>query len=135
MAAPVMPELVPQPHGGAIHRGGKPGNAGNRVRRHVHKTAMRMVAERMEIIGHIADGTVVEWSEDAQGRRVPTLTSPKPGDRVRAVSLLWDIANSHKKVSLAQVKARLKAQVAVIRETLPPEQADQLLAALADVWR
>jgi hypothetical protein len=135
MAAPAMPELVRQPHGGAIHRGGKPGNAGNRVMRHLHKEAARMVASRMEIIGHIADGTVVEWSEDAQGRRVPTLTSPKPADRVRAVNLLWDIANSHKKVSLAQVKARLKAQVQAIRETLPPEQAEAVLAKLAEVWK
>jgi len=54
---------------------------------------------------------------------------------VRAVNLLWDIANSHKKVSLAQVKARLKAQVQAIRETLPPEQAEAVLAKLAEVWK
>lgn len=135
MTAPALPELIPQKHGGALYRGGVRGNAGNRVRSAIRSDAVRMVAERLPALGQIADGNVIEWTEDAQGNRVPTLASPTPGERTKAMSLLWDIANSHKKVSLQQVKARLKAQVAVIRETLPPEQADTLLAALADVWR
>jgi hypothetical protein len=135
MAAPILPEKIPQPHGGALLRGGVKGNAGNRMRRLVTKKAMHMVAERMPILGHIADGSVVEWSEDAQGHRTPTLTSPKPADRVKALQLLWEVANSDKKVSMAQVRARLQAQVVVIRQTLAPDVADRVLEKLADVWK
>ena len=130
-----MPPLTPQPHGGALYRGGVPGNRGNRIRKELTSTALAMVAERMPALGAIADGTVVEWREDGDGRRVPTLASPTPGERTKAMSLLWDIANSSKKVNMSEVRKRLVEQVAVIRRELPREDAQRVLAALGEVWK
>lgn len=130
-----MPPLVPQPHGGALYRGGVRGNKGGSLRKELTSAALSMVAERMPALGAIADGTVVEWSENADGQRVPTLTSPTPGERTKAMALLWDIANSAKKVSMSEVRKRLVQQVAVIRRELPREDAQRVLAALAEVWK
>lgn len=137
MPAPLTaetPPLVPQPHGGALYRGGVKGNRGNRLRKELTSAALHMVADRMPVLGSIADGVVVEWTE-VDGVRVPMLASPTPGERTKAMALLWDIANSAKKVNMGEVRKRLTQQVEVIRRTLPREQADALLQALAEVWK
>jgi len=54
--------------------------------------------------------------------------------RVKALEVLAKIAGDNT-VSMGEVKARLKRQVEVIRQTLPPEQANAVLDALAAVWR
>lgn len=129
------PELVRQAHGGALYKGGVKGNAGNRIRRRLQNQALHLVADRIPLLGHIADGSVVEWSEDEKGRRVPTLSSPTAGERTQAIKLLWEISNARRRISLPEVRKRLAAQVAVIREQLSPEQADILLNRLAEVWK
>lgn len=139
MTAPALdendrPVKVPQAHGGALYRGGVKGNRGNRLRKELTTAALHMVADRMPVLGSIADGVVVEWTE-VDGVRVPMLASPTPRERTQAMSLLWDIANSAKKVNMAEVRKRLTAQVEVIRRTLPREQADAVLVALAEVWK
>ncbi|BAH38863.1 MAG TPA: hypothetical protein DGD08_08570 [Gemmatimonas aurantiaca] len=125
------PPLVPQPHGGALYRGGRKGNRGNRMRAVVQKQAMHFVAERLPLLAHAADGVVVEFGEKGELK----LASPTQGERNAAMKLLWEIANSQRKISLTEVRKRLVAQVAAIRETLPPEQADLVLAKLAEVWK
>ena len=115
-------------------RRGNPGNKGGRLPRVIQRKALRMVAERMDLLGHIADGSMVAWSEDKKGRRVPTLTSPSAAERLKSMQLLHDIAMSGKKVAMLEVRKRLNAQIAVIRETLPPDQAESLLGALEQVW-
>jgi hypothetical protein len=129
------PQLIPQPHGGALYRGGVKGNAGNRLRGRVRRQALHLVAQRLPQLAHVADGVVIEWTEDALGQRVPVLTSPTPGERTAAMRLLWDVAQSGQSVNMPEVKKRVKQQVEVIRSTLPPDQAETLLHALGEIWR
>ena len=56
---PAMPPLVPGPHGGALYRGGVPGNRGGRRPANVVRAAMREAFdERVPLLAGIADGEV-----------------------------------------------------------------------------
>ena len=130
------PDLVPQPHGGALYRGGVRGNRGNRIRQHVRRQALNLVAQRLPVLASIADGVIVEFGETPTGERVLSLGSPSPAERTNAMRLLWEVASSgERQVALPEVKKRLRQQVEVIRATLAPEQADALLHALASIWK
>ena len=145
MTAPAQPlddkpDLVPQPHGGALYRRGVRGNRGNRLTEEVRKRALSIVATNMESLSAIAGGSMVKFFDDTDEETGETklglrLTSPSASERIAATKLAWDIAQSGKKVNLAEVKKRLTLQVAAIRELLPPEQADMVLAKLQEVWR
>lgn len=121
--------LEPQPHGGAL-RQGNPGNrGGGRLPNAIRRKARRMLATRLDIVGHIADGVSVEFDDGEQLKWV----SPRPADRLQALKLLadWGLGPA---VSVADVQERIAQQLQVIRsrETWTPEE---LIAALAPVWR
>ncbi len=60
--------------------------------------------------------------------------TPEPKDRLAAIKALADIGMGAS-VTMADVRERLRQQVDVIRQTLPTEQAEQLLDALKAVWK
>lgn len=130
------PDLVPQPHGGALYRGGVRGNRGNRIRQHVRRQALNLVAQRLPVLASIADGVIVEFGETPTGERALSLGSPSPAERTNAMRLLWEVGSSgEKQVALPEVRKRLRQQVEVIRATLAPAQADALLHALQGIWK
>lgn len=121
---------VPGKHGGRLLPGGKPGNrGGGRKPAAIRKKALKMLWERMDLIGHMADGAAVEFTEEGATK----LVSPKPGERLQALKLLKEMG-LQEAVSVAEIRDRLRRQLAVIREQETWTQAD-LIAALELVWK
>ncbi len=120
--------LVPQAHGGALKRGGTNANAGRKPSA-IRKKALRMLANRMGLIGHLADGVAVQFEEDGSTK----LVSPKPGERLQALKLLAELGMGEQ-VAVSEVKARMRAQVEVLRDELPPELFERITQRLGEVW-
>lgn len=121
--------MEPQAHGGALRRSGfKNPNAGRRPAL-IRKKALRALATRMPILEHIADGNAVQWQEDGSQK----LVSVKDSDRLTALALLAKLGMGEQ-VPVADVKARMRAQLAVIRSQAT-WSSDELMARLAEVWR
>ena len=131
--------LVPQPHGGAL-RMGNPGNRGGhgRPRSSIKAIAKKELRKRIGHLSAFADGVAVSLVEDDTDPTKPAQKlvthAVKVETRVKALEVLAKIAGDHT-VALSEVKGRLKRQVEMIRQTLPPEVADDLLHKLAEVWR
>ena len=119
---------MPGRNGGRLLRGGNhsPGRLPDRIKR----VAQKALLPRVRLLGHLADGVAVEFVEGGATQ----LISPTPGERIRAIEALHKIGMGSA-VNVANLRDRLRAQIRVIRETLPSEQADALLAALHEVWR
>lgn len=127
-SGPISGVMVPQPHGGALKRGGdhpRPGRRPSQIR----KQALKMLASRMPLIGHLADGVAVQFDEDGQTK----LVSPKPGERLQALKLLAELGMGEQ-VAVSEVKARMRAQVEVLREELPPELFERVAQRLTEIW-
>lgn len=123
----------PQPHGGALlsggaHGRGAKGRSGRRPQK-IRKASLALFAKNLPVLGHIAAGVTTEFVEN--GAQV--LVTPRPAERVSAMKLLADIGMGEK-VSVGEVKARLREQFRVLREILPPDKADLACKALIDVW-
>ncbi len=114
-----FPALVPQPHGGALYRGGVPGNRGGWKPPSALRARLRgSLDERVSVLEEIADDTTAA-----------------PGDRIRAVDVLAKYGlGAATELTVDQVRERLARTVALVRETLPPEQADPLLHRMQEVW-
>ena len=122
--------MVPQPHGGALARGGIPGNkGGGRRPDRIRRMAQRALLKRVPLLAHLADGVAVEFTDDGATR----LISPTPGERIRAMEALHKLASSPE-VNVALLRERLAAQVRVIRSRAQ-WTPDELLAELSPVWR
>lgn len=121
--------LEPQPHGGAL-RQGNPGNrGGGRLPNAIRRKARRMLATRLDIVGHIADGVTVQFDDGEQLKWV----SPRPAERLQALKLLadWGLGPP---VSVADVQERMAQQLLVIRSR-ETWTAEELITALRAVWR
>ncbi len=129
--------MVPQPHGGALQRGASNPGAG-RPRSSIKALAKKELRKRIGHLSAFADGVAVSLVEDDTDPTKPAQKlvthAVKVETRVKALEVLAKIAGDNT-VSMGEVKARLKRQVEVIRQTLPPEQANAVLDALAAVWR
>lgn len=125
---PSVGELVPQPHGGALKRGGPNRGAGRRPSV-VRKRAMAMFAKNLPILDFIARGVTTSFVEG--GAQV--LVTPKPSERVAAMKLLGEIGMGER-VSTSEIRERLRHQVVLIRGQDTWSTPD-LLAALAEVWK
>lgn len=121
---------MPGRNGGTLRNGGtNRGGTGRRPDR-IKRMAQRDLAATLPHLKHFANGVAVEYVED--GKLV--LISPTVGERIRAVEVMHKIGMGEQ-VAVSDVRARLKAQLRVIRDMMPPEQADQVCAALGEVWR
>ena len=122
--------MRPANNGGALLVGGKPGNkGGGRKPAAIRKKALRMLANRMHLIGSLADGVAVEFTDEGGTK----LVSPKPSERIQALKLLAELGLGEM-VSTSEVRDRMRRQLDVIR-TREHWTADELIAALTDVWR
>jgi hypothetical protein len=121
------PELVPQPHGGALLAGGVPGNRGNPASKGPPKSAIR------EKLAAIVNDHGVDYV-----RRV--LTGEEEGATIQNRLDAFEKAakfgvGALKSVDEDDIRARLKATVEIITAELPPDVAEALLAKVEVVWR
>ena len=128
--------LVPQPHGGALLPGGT--GKGGRPRSSLKSLAKKELRKRIGHLSAFADGVAVSLVEDDTDPTKPlqklVTHAVKVETRVKALEVLAKIAGDHT-IAVSEVKGRMRRQVEVIRSTLPPEVADDLLHKLAEVWR
>ena len=124
--------MVPQPHGGALKRGGTHERTGRRPDR-IKKLAQKLLEPRLRLLAHFADGVVVSQVEDDNGTPRHKLHSPTPAERTKAIEVLHKIGMGDT-VSVSDVRDRLKRQVALIRSQ-ENWTADELLVALGPVWK
>jgi hypothetical protein len=123
--------IVPQPHGGALQRGGSKGS-GRRPDR-IKKLAQKLLEPRLRLLAHFADGVVVSQVEDDDGNARHKLHSPTPAERTKALEVLHKIGMGET-VSVSDVRERLKRQVSLIRGQAQWD-TEELLATLAGVWK
>lgn len=120
-----------------MQRGASNPGAG-RPRSSIKALAKKELRKRIGHLSAFADGVAVSLVEDDTDPTKPAQKlvthAVKVETRVKALEVLAKIAGDNT-VSMGEVKARLKRQVEVIRQTLPPEQANAVLDALAAVWR
>lgn len=110
------PVLVPQPHGGALRRGGKPGNLGGRPANAIRRRLRGSFAQRLDTLKDIAD-------------------NGETGEKLKALDLMAKYGlGTVKELTVDDVRERVAKTVEVIREHLG-EQADALLVKLEPVWR
>jgi hypothetical protein len=122
--------MRPAKNGGALLVGGKPGNkGGGRKPAAIRKKALRMLAGRMHLIGSLADGVAIEFTENGDTK----LVSPKPSERIQALKLLAELGLGEM-VSTSEVRDRMRRQLDVIR-TREHWTADELIQALTEVWK
>ena len=116
---PAGPSLVPQPHGGALLTGGKPGNKGGtgRAPSVVRERCRGSFYERVHILEKIAD-----------------LPGVDPRDRVRALDVLGKYGLMTGRLDVEEVRARLARTVQTITELAEPDVAERLLTALDRIW-
>lgn len=114
----VVPTLVPRPDGkGALLSGGMPGNkGGGRPPSAIRATARNAFDEVLPLI------TKIVKAKDT-----------KDIDKIRGADVLGRYGMGHP-VSIDDVLSRWRQQIDVIREFLPPEQSEPLLAQLRPLW-
>lgn len=114
-----LPSLVPQPHGGALLSGGKPGHAPGtgRPASLIRKKLRGSFAQRIKTLEEIAD------------------TAENNNDRLKAIDLMGKYGlGTTKELTVDTVRERLQQTIDIIRQTLPAEDAKKLLDALEPVW-
>jgi hypothetical protein len=144
-------ELVPQPHGGALRRGGTnrggPGMPPSRIRQlaremFVTRGGVNMLGDMMQGVVELPIREVCPKCsyEPTHEERLQALKDRvKPSDRIRAADVLQKIGMSTA-VSVDDVRARLIEQVRSMRAWakeagLTSPQVEQLLDELDSVWR
>lgn len=121
--------VMPGRNGGTLKRGGSHHNSGRKPAA-IRKKALRMLADRLELVGHLADGVAVEFEEGGAVK----LVSPKPGERLQALKLLAELGMGQQ-VGVGEVRSRLAAQVEVLRQELDAETFARVAAKLGEIWR
>lgn len=127
-------------------RGGNPGNkgsggAGGRPPSEIRQRCRGSFYDRIRILEEIADGTLplvrkcTKCGHKPAKQEVEEASAAAAADRIRAIDLLGHYGlEVDKGVSAADVRQRLGRTIDIIRESLPPEQALELLDALRPVW-
>lgn len=109
-------DLIPQPHGGALRRGGTNKGGTGRPPSEIRRAALKSLDKRLQVLDKIADN---EKSRDA--------------DRIAAIKALASIGFGAT-MAMAEVRQKLEATVALIESTLPERQAMQLMLEVRRVW-
>lgn len=118
------PALIPQPNGGALLSGGKPGNVGNpnapgRPPSAIREKLRGSFAERVRILEKIADGEALD-----------------PSDRMKAIDLMGKYGlGARKDVDEDQIRERLSKTLAIITAELDGDVAEALISKIEVVWR
>lgn len=117
-SAEKSPGLVVQPHGGAIHVGGVPGNRGGSGRppSAIRKSALDSLDKRLAVAEQIAD------DEKAKG-----------SDRIAALRLLASIGFGSS-MAMTEVREKLQQTLVLIEATVDEKTALQLILDIRRVW-
>ena len=156
--------LIPQPHGGALHRGGVEGNRGGKgaVPSLVRERLVGSFEERIPVLERIADGEPVVRVEIPLAELVGHLSCPKcgkafmpdkpedcafvmiagkqsarPGDQIKAVDTIgkYGVGEKHEISAVSQeVKDRLRQTVELINSR-ESWQPHALLQGMEAIWR
>lgn len=142
-------EMIPQPHGGALKRGGtrSPGRPANSIRRRLRGD----FAQRLDILRGIADGTVEvnlldvceychlppskpqrrDWIDDVL-KRVRAAVS----EQLKALDLMAKYGmGTMKAVSDDEIRQRLAETLEKIRNSPHVTNPEALIAELEPTWR
>lgn len=122
--------------------GGNPGNkGGGRPPSEIRQRCRGSFYDRIRILEEIADGTLpltrkcTKCGHTPKKQEEEDASPPAAADRIRAIDLLGHYGlEVDKGVSAADVRQRLGRTIDIIRETLEPAQAIELLDALRPVW-
>jgi hypothetical protein len=153
-------EMMPQPHGGSLQRGGLDGGGNGPPPSALRDSMRQSIAERYSVIEAIMDGQVVQKTRvsvyhlapmcvcDACGnleirpapgkrwRELECQVSATPKDRIAAFEIFARYGMGQlREISVENVRERLGNTLNVIRSQLPKEQAEALILALQPVWR
>jgi len=110
--------LIPQPHGGALRYGGTNRGGTGRPPSEIRQRLRGSFADRIKILEEIAD--------KAEANQ----------DRIRALDILAKYGlGTTKELTVEHVQDKLKATLAVISDSLPPDQAESIISKLEAVWR
>lgn len=117
-------EMMPQPHGGALQRGGpgRPPGLGRRTRAKLRRIAY----ENTELIRQAVEGRLL----DADGRPIGGV----PLSERRAWLELALRYGQEADVSPAWVRKRLEQTLDAVDEICAPEERDALLLRLKAIW-
>ena len=134
------PKLIPQPHGGALLSGGKPGHRGVLTGR-----PREVIRERLSgVMEHHGVDTLTEILTAPRerfvtcskcGHEMEVKPPSSDADRIRAT----DIAGKYSvgtitEVSADQVRDKLHMTLDLIDQMLDPRDATKLREALREVW-
>lgn len=132
--------LVPQPHGGAIRRGGKPGNKGGGRPPDAFKRHARNLLKKRNLLPRLADiaeAKIGEIKEIVTGDGTLKVYTETPLREQRGAidSLIKLGIGDERVVAVADVHARLGKTLEIIRDFLPHDQANDLIQRVRGAWR
>ncbi len=85
---PLVGELVPQAHGGALRHGGTNKGGPGRPPSLIRSLFRDSFANRLWVLEDVADGEPMVRVRDALGNETGATRSASPGDRIKAVDVL-----------------------------------------------
>lgn len=114
------PELVPQPHGGALLSGGVPGNKGGTGRppSTIRRRLRGSFEDRIPTLEKIADGEVKATA----------------AERISALKLMAQIGFGPQ-VSTEDVRQRLGETLDAVERICDQDTAEKLLRSLRGIWK
>jgi hypothetical protein len=162
LAELAAPLLIPQPRGGALLSGGKPGNKGGtgRPTNEIREMLRGFVSDHAVIIADIARGEPVHRTHvritdlvehvhcqkcgvpqlrpndiDAALTEIAVVVSASPRDRIAALEYASRYGvGTIKEVSIDSVRERMGRTLDLIRERVAPEQYASIVQAIGPVW-
>jgi hypothetical protein len=143
--------LVRQPHGGALRRGGKPGNKGGRPTGYIRRRLRGGFAQRIHILEGIADGVVdVNLRETCEHcGKEPTQSSARDwldtvikrvraavGEQLKAFDLMGKYGvGTLKAITDEDIRERLSQQLEIIRNSPNASDPEALIKEIEPAWR
>lgn len=138
-----LPDRVPQPHGGALLRGGKKGNRGGRgrlpsvLRERLRSSAANYVHVLEEVAAGFTVTPIVErcpkCGHEPEGpTELPQI--PKVSERVQAVNVMLSHGLGEQALTVGFVAERVTATADLLRRSVPPDVYDALAPQLRAIW-
>ena len=142
-----LPDVVPQPHGGALYRRGVPGNkGGGRPPSELRKEMREVVGDHIDTIRRFAEGRATITLRQAcpecghEPDDLPSIQDeikaalPTVADRIRAIEMAAKVGFGAR-VTTEDVKERLAQTLDTIRANLDEQAAEDLITRLERIWR
>ncbi len=111
---------VKQSHGGALNRGGTPGNRGGpgRPPSRLRAICRRMAGTRLQVLGQISSKK----------------SKSKDSDKIKAIDVLLKYGMD-RSISIADLRVALHEMSELAYEMFPKDQADAFLAACGPIYK